>query len=205
LVEGTPNRFPLATTGRWILWIGLVFFLTMYPREGTDTQFINNINELEVRKLKIVRKPVPHDHSPFDTCDVERRLQPLIVAASLKHQVDPALVKAIIMAESGYDPSAVSERGAVGLMQLMPNTADAFGVKDSFDPAHNINGGVQYLSQLINHFEGDVRLAVAAYNAGIDKIVKHKTFPKSTQRFVKKVLAYYQHYQEESPQWGSMI
>ena len=70
------------------------------------------------------------------------------------------------MAESGYDPKAISKRGAKGLMQLMPSTAKALGVKDIFDPEHNINGGVRYFKRLVNRFDGDVRLALAAYNAG---------------------------------------
>lgn len=190
---------------RRFLWVGLVFAVTILPREVTDIQLIGNASELGVKKYKIVMKPAPHDHSLFVSCDIEDQIYPLIVSASLRYRVDPALVKAIIMAESGYDRSAVSERGAVGLMQLMPDTADAFGVTDSFDPVHNINGGVKYLSHLIDQFEGDLLLAVAAYNAGIDRVRKQKSIPRSTKRFVRKVLAYYQVYKEESPQWGNMI
>jgi soluble lytic murein transglycosylase-like protein len=110
------------------------------------------------------------------------------------HSVDPALVKAVIMVESGYDPGAVSAKGAVGLMQLMPPLADALGVKDSFDPAHNVNGGVKHLSDLLDHFDGNLHQALAAYNAGIERVENRPTLPKSTQRFVKKVFKYYHLY-----------
>ncbi|MDM8525816.1 lytic transglycosylase domain-containing protein [Desulfococcaceae bacterium HSG8] len=131
--------------------------------------------------------------------NAEHLFHPIIVKAASRHQVDPALIKAIIMAESGYDPDAVSKRGARGLMQLMPRTAKELGVKDSFDPEHNINGGVKYFKQLLDKFEGKVRLAVAAYNAGIRKVKKYGGIPpfKATRRYVRKVFKYYQHYKKQ--------
>lgn len=128
----------------------------------------------------------------------EQHYQSMILAASNRHSVDPALVKAIIMAESNYNPTAISEKGAVGLMQLMPQTAVALGVEDSFDPEHNINGGVKYLKQLLNHFKGDLELAVAAYNAGIGTVVRYQGIPpyKATRYYVKRVFEYYRHYKK---------
>lgn len=95
----------------------------------------------------------------------ERFFHPIIVQAANRYQVDPALIKAIIMAESEYNPRAISKNGAIGLMQLMPDTAETLGVEDSFNPEHNIDGGVRYFKQLMNQFDGNVKLALAAYNA----------------------------------------
>jgi soluble lytic murein transglycosylase-like protein len=123
----------------------------------------------------------------------------IILRAAKRHRVDPALVKAIIMAESGYNAQAVSKRGASGLMQLMPNTAKALGVKNTLDPEHNVNGGVKYFRDLLDQFNDDVKLAVAAYNAGSSKVRKHRDVPpiRATQLYVKKVFEYYQYYKRE--------
>ena len=101
------------------------------------------------------------------------------------------------MAESGYDPAAISKKGAMGLMQLMPATAVAMGVEDFFDPEHNVNAGVKYLKKLLDQFDGDLLLAVAAYNAGSMKVRKYQGIPpyKATRIYVKKVFEYYKHYQ----------
>jgi soluble lytic murein transglycosylase-like protein len=126
------------------------------------------------------------------------RFHPLIVRVSREHNVDPALVKAIIMAESGYNPQAVSKVGAGGLMQLMPGTADSLGVQDIFDPEENVSGGVKYLKQLLNEFGGEIKLALAAYNAGSRKVKTYKGVPPigATQVYINKVIGYYQHYRK---------
>jgi len=121
---------------------------------------------------------------------------PIIVKAANRYEVDPALVKAIIMAESGYDPQAVSRQGAAGLMQLMPRTAEELGVEDAFDPEHNVNAGVKYLKQLLEEFNDDIKLALAAYNAGSSMVKRHQGIPpiKATRYYVKRVFAYYLYY-----------
>ena len=129
----------------------------------------------------------------------EALLHPIILRAANRHQIDPALVKAIIMAESSYNPKAISKKGAKGLMQLMPQTAEILGVRDSFNPEQNINAGVRHLKGLLNLFKGDVRLALAAYNVGSIKVRKYQGVPpfKATQSYIKKVLEYYQYYKEK--------
>jgi hypothetical protein len=124
--------------------------------------------------------------------------QPIILRAANRHQVDPALVKAMIMVESSYNPRAISRRGARGLMQLMPKTAEALGVGDSFDPEHNINAGVKYFRKLLNRFNGDVKLALAAYNAGSRKVRLYQGVPpfRATHSYIRKVLEYHQYYRE---------
>jgi len=116
-----------------------------------------------------------------------------------RHEMDPALIKAIIMAESGHNPKAVSKRGAKGLMQLMPLTAKSLGVEDVFDPEHNIKAGVVYFKKLLNQFNGDVKLALAAYNAGSRKVRKYKGIPpfRATRIYIRKVFKYYELYKEQ--------
>jgi soluble lytic murein transglycosylase-like protein len=129
----------------------------------------------------------------------ERLFHPIILQAASQHKVDPALIKAIIMAESGYDPQAISKKGARGLMQLMPRTAEALGVEDTFNPHHNINAGVKYFTQLLKQFKGDVTLALAAYNAGSRRVIESQGIPpiKATQLYIKKVFEYYHYYKKE--------
>jgi soluble lytic murein transglycosylase-like protein len=116
---------------------------------------------------------------------------PLVKEAAHAYQVDAALLHAVISAESGYNPAAVSNKGAVGLMQLMPETAKRYGVKNSFDPAQNIYGGAKYLSDLLQLFDNNLELAVAAYNAGENAVIRHGySIPpyRETLAYVPKVL-----------------
>lgn len=130
----------------------------------------------------------------------ERLYRSIILRVARRHKVDPAMVKAIIMAESSFNPKAISNRGAVGLMQLMPNTAKSLGVNDAFDPENNINAGVLYFKKLLKEFRGDVELALAAYNAGSRKVKEYQGVPpfKTTQVYIKKVFEYYRHYKNQA-------
>lgn len=116
----------------------------------------------------------------------------LINQAAEAHGIDPALVMAVIRAESNFDPEAVSHRGAQGLMQLMPATAAELGVEDAFDPEDNINAGVKYLRELLNRFDDDLRLALAAYNAGSRYVHRYRGVPpfRATRQFIDKVFLY---------------
>jgi len=115
--------------------------------------------------------------------------------------VDPALIKAIIANESGFNANATSNVGAQGLMQLMPGTAAGLGVSDSYDPAQNVAGGTKYIKGLLQRFNGDVRLAVAAYNAGPNAVEKYGGVPPyaETQNYVQNVLASYAKYRGNTP------
>jgi soluble lytic murein transglycosylase-like protein len=130
--------------------------------------------------------------------EVIRRFAPLIESASRTHGVDVALVHAVISAESGYNPMAVSKAGARGMMQLMPDTARRFGVQDIMDPSENIIGGVKYLRELLTLFNGNMELAVAAYNAGENAVIRHgHRIPPyaETIHYVPKVLGFYRKFQ----------
>ncbi|MGH8672440.1 MAG: lytic transglycosylase domain-containing protein [Burkholderiales bacterium] len=122
------------------------------------------------------------------------RYNPVISAAASRYQVDSALLHAVILVESGYNPKAVSPKGATGLMQLMPATGKRYGVEDLYDATQNIEGGARYLRDLMQQFDNNLALTLAAYNAGERAVIDHglrvPPYPE-TQRYVPKVLRYY--------------
>lgn len=137
-----------------------------------------------MRSFSRVRSPVK---SSYDE---------LIRQTAHAHQVEPALVKAVIHAESSFNPYARSRKGAMGLMQLMPATARRFGIQNAYHPGDNIQGGVRYLSMLINRYDGNLRLALAAYNAGeyiVDDLGEIPPY-RETQNYVKRVLSLFKAY-----------
>lgn len=118
-----------------------------------------------------------------------RAWEPVVAPIAARYNLDTELILRVIEAESGGDPNAVSPKGAIGLMQLMPDTARALGVSDPLDPIQNIEGGVRYLSHLIQRF-GDVRLALAAYNAGPGNVQRYGGIPPfpETRRYLEKII-----------------
>lgn len=118
---------------------------------------------------------------------------------SRRHSLSPALVHAVIQAESAYDPNAVSSKGAMGVMQLMPDTAAWMNVTNPYDPEDNISGGVRYLRYLLDRFEGNLELALAAYNAGESRVLRARQIPRinETQQYVRKVLRLYRNLAQE--------
>jgi len=117
-------------------------------------------------------------------------LAAIIAAASTQHQIDADFIASVIRAESANNPHAVSPKGARGLMQLMPATAGKLGVKDSFDPADNVDGGVRYLRQLLVQYNGDIAKALAAYNAGPERVQQYKGVPpyRETHAYVARII-----------------
>jgi soluble lytic murein transglycosylase-like protein len=135
--------------------------------------------------------------SPVAPEEIDR----LVGANSATWNVDPALIKAIIANESGFNANATSGAGAQGLMQLMPGTAAGLGVTNAYDPAQNVWGGTRYIKGLLDRFGGNVQLAVAAYNAGPGAVEKYSGVPPyaETQNYVQNVLSSYEKYRAQIP------
>jgi soluble lytic murein transglycosylase-like protein len=125
--------------------------------------------------------------------DLKNLYDPIVKKAGARHGVDPELIHAIIKAESNYERFAVSARGALGLMQLMPATASHYGVLNVFDPAQNIEGGTRYLKDLIGLYNGQTRLVLAAYNAGQEAVRRYGGIPpyKETRDYIARIQASY--------------
>lgn len=117
------------------------------------------------------------------------RLDRIVSEAAARHDLDPALVKAVISTESGWNPQAVSRKGAVGLMQLIPATAQRYGANNPFDPAQNIEAGTTYLRSLLDRYDGDLTKSLAAYNAGERAVDYSRGLPayRETRQYVRKV------------------
>ncbi|WP_298271224.1 lytic transglycosylase domain-containing protein [Geobacter sp.] len=166
---------------------GVVHF-TDAPTDGRFKVFMRDIKK--DRKLRTTFKLAGCARNPEE-------FEPIINQCALEYGVDKSLVKAVIHAESGYNPNALSRKGASGLMQLMPQTARDLKVSNSFDPRENIRGGVRYLRFLLDTFKGDVTMALAAYNAGLSKVAQYGGVPpyQETRTYVDKVLSYRKAYQ----------
>lgn len=162
--------------------------ITDHPRSDTGYRLIKiyRIKDYSERKTTS-RRPLRPVDSSYDSLIAER-------AAS--YGVDSALVKAMVQIESSFNPHAVSTKGAKGLMQLMPDTAQRYGVTDRGDPHQNLTGGVRYLKDLLAMFSHDVRLAIAAYNAGENAVIRYSGVPPfdETRDYVKQVLALHKLY-----------
>lgn len=131
---------------------------------------------------------------------IKGRYGKLITHAAKQYRLDPELIKAVIKVESNFNPSAVSDKGAMGLMQLMPETAKEMKVMAPFEARDNIMGGSRYLRKMLDMFEGDLRLSLAAYNAGPNRVLAERRVPEidETEQYVKKVMNEYGKYRTSS-------
>ena len=164
--------------------------ITDYPLTGKDYKLVRKSESARGMGAMVSERRVQSvilDPSTYDR---------LIKRTAAANRVDVALVKAVMHVESGFNPNAVSPKGASGLMQLMPETAVRYGVEDIFDPVQNVQGGVRYLKDLLAMFKDNHRLAIAAYNAGEHAVLRYKGIPPydETQDYVRKVMTFRKHY-----------
>lgn len=158
-------------------------------RNDTQTGFENAVRDLS--KINSVSQAAAISQAAPSASRTQ--LLTMIEKISDKHGVDDKLVKALIRQESGFNPNAKSKAGAMGLMQLMPQTAKHLGVTDPYNPVQNVEGGVKYLKSMLDKYNGNIILALAAYNAGPGAVDKFSGVPpyKETQNYVKNILANY--------------
>lgn len=161
-----------------------------------DEGFIQMLRRTRIAQQKPARK-IQKRKTLYDS---------LIEKHAKRQNLEPALVKAVVQAESDFKPYTVSSRGARGLMQLMPSTAQSLGVKSIFDPTQNIAGGSRYLKTMMDTFGGDMKLALAGYNAGPNAVRRHKGIPpyKETLNYVERVMRSYRNYRPSLPLYWRM-
>ena len=140
-----------------------------------------------------VQEPAPEPERPRPLTDTRTYIAGLIEEAATLHRMDPELIRAVVEVESNFNPLAVSPRGAMGLMQLIRPTAQRFGVSNVFDPVQNLDGGVRYLKYLMEMFDGNLELSLAAYNAGENAVVRSRGVPpiRETRDYLRKINGIY--------------
>ena len=167
---------------------------------GENLSVVSNPEGMVIDKSLLDKIMLPVKREKGDTLSETARI------IAVEHGLLAKLVDSIIRVESNGDARAISRKGAMGLMQLMPGTADDLGVKDSFQPEDNIHGGVRHLRYLLDLFDGNLPLVLAAYNAGEKAVLAYNGIPpyKETQTYVQRVLRYYQNYRIEPQGLGSI-
>ena len=164
----------------------------LYNSNSEDISTDNITNDILKRAIQEVND-AKRDYSQSSSAPSKSQILGMINKISRDNGVDEKLVQALIKQESGFNPNAKSKVGAMGLMQLMPSTAKALGVKDPYNAAQNVEGGVKYLKSMLQKYNGNVILALAAYNAGPNAVDKYSGVPpyKETQNYVRNILSNY--------------
>jgi soluble lytic murein transglycosylase len=181
----------------------VILTATWTPSVLSDVQVDEYVGPMELvgptnvptaQPVETIRRKARY-HSGVTNLELERA----VIRAAQQHHVQPALLLAVMKAESSFNPTVISKAGAVGLMQLIPETAIRHGVRNLYDANENITGGAKHLRYLLDRFHGNIRLALAAYNAGERKVDRYGQIPpyKETQDYVKKVLLYYRSYKKD--------
>ncbi len=175
-----------------VLIVAIIFTAVLHP--------MNQEQELDLGRAHLSTQPYAME--PFrpnaisSSLELRRKFENIVRAASYRYEIDPYLVLGMIRVESNFDAYARSHKGAKGLMQLMPATARAHRVHNVYDPVQNIYGGVRHLRYLLDRFDGDLELALAAYNAGPSAVNKYNSIPpyRETRNYVRRVMGYYRFY-----------
>ena len=154
------------------------------------TEITNFISSVDGRVQSSIKTSFSNVFNGLSGKLAKQKFTPVIDQVAQENNLDPKLIHAVIEQESRYNPNAVSSAGALGLMQLMPETAQQLGVKDPLNPVENVRAGAKYLSSLLNRYQGDVTLALSAYNAGPNNVDKFRGVPpfKETKEYVKGVM-----------------
>lgn len=188
---------------RYTTCVMLVLTATWAPFALADAQayeYADNAGQIGPANIP-TSKPIAtfHRNARYHSSVTNLELEQAVIRAAQQHHVQPALLLAVMKAESSFNPIVISKAGAVGLMQLVPETAIRHGVRHLYDTNENVNGGAKHLRYLLNRFHGNTRLALAAYNAGEHTVDRYGKIPpyKETQEYVKKVLVYYRSYKKD--------
>jgi hypothetical protein len=181
-VSGLANVVILVAVGLGVLAIPTRAQIASYVDEHGNLVYTYQDSELRQTKSNTASRTNSRPAAPA-------RLERIVHDAAERHNLDPALVNAVISTESGWNTQAVSGKGAMGLMQLVPGTAERFGVENPFDPAQNVDGGTAYLKTLLDRYNGDLTLSLAAYNAGEHAVDRSGGVPPfwETRQYVRKV------------------
>ena len=172
---------------------GVIHFSNVSVGTGKKYKKIKS-TDAPVRTRSSSPRPDSHSPAPLTTANKPDAYDDIINTACDRHGIDPSLVHALVKVESNFNPDALSRKGAMGLMQLMPQTALEMNVRNTFSPYENIDGGVKYLRYLIDRYEGNLSLALAAYNSGETAVKKWGTVPpyRETQNYVQRIMKLYQ-------------
>jgi len=195
----------MGRVGRWLMITVVIAAPGMRPayadiysfRDDSGTTHLTNVPS-DARYELAIQEPAPPD--PLKKGSGIQRYGQLVEQVAREHDIDPALLNAVITVESAFNPNAISHKGAVGLMQLMPATARRYGVANRYDPAENVRGGAGYLRDLMELFDGNIPLALAAYNAGEKAVARNgNRIPpnRETPTYVMRVMELYKNNQPD--------
>ncbi|HVA94458.1 MAG TPA: lytic transglycosylase domain-containing protein [Candidatus Dormibacteraeota bacterium] len=184
---------PAARADYAVLQSGQRIHITGYQRIGQQMRLTMMGGTLEIPANEVVRIDPEDTFLPVKVKLLDVPYASLIAIAARAHGVSPELIASVIAVESNFNPNAVSWKSARGLMQLMPETASRFGVTNVFDPAQNIDAGTRYLKELLSLYKGNLKLTLAAYNAGPERVAQYHSVPpyRETRNYVRLVTGKY--------------
>ncbi|ALA56757.1 lytic transglycosylase domain-containing protein [Nitrospira moscoviensis] len=202
--DGMTSTYGLIRKGRLAGWAALMILVTSTPSVLADADIYRYVSPNGT--VYITNVPSDAAFTPmtgkgrYHASISDRELEEAVARYAREYRLSPALLMAVMKAESDFNPTVISKAGAVGLMQLIPETAIRHGVRNLYDTGENIAGGAKHLRYLLDRFNGNIRLALAAYNAGERKVDRYRQIPpfKETKTYVKKVMGFYRDYRSST-------